>query len=129
MHKGWAVSNITPFNDHVLIELEKSEWATASEDVNDPDNPNAALAGTGIVIAIPERKTMQWFSSYNWIAEHSVISNSFMDDLHKTMQTLKGKRVYFEKRADIGNVVEDGDKKYATIKLSKITGIANANAN
>ena len=116
---------VIPFNDHILVELPRSDWATADDDQNDPNNPNAANAGTGTVVAIPERKQLLWFSSYNWIADGSLTFNSFMDDLYATMLELKGKKVWFEKRAEIGNVVEDGDKKYATIKLSKITGVSN----
>lgn len=108
---------IKPFNDHLLIELQKSEWATADEQ-GEQDDPRA---GSGIVVDVPEN--VYYFSSYTWIGDQNIDFSENWEPLQKVMKSLKGKRVYFEKRADIGNTIEDGDKKYATIKLSKITGV------
>ncbi|MBA3758884.1 hypothetical protein H0X10_04650 [Candidatus Saccharibacteria bacterium] len=115
---------IKAFNDHLLIELATSEWTTADESA-EQDDPRA---GTGIVVAVPDRKDVMYLSSYTWIADNSLASETFRDKVHAKMTEFKGKRVYFEKRAEIGNVIEDGDKKYATIKLSKIVGVADGTA-
>lgn len=108
---------VTPFNDHLLIELPKAEWATADEQ-GEQDDPRS---GSGVVVAVPE--VAFWLSSYTWIAERSVANPEVMATFGSLMNELMGKRVYFEKRADIGNTIEVGDKKYATIKLSKITAV------
>lgn len=108
---------IKPFNDHLLIELPKNEWATADEQ-GEQDDPRA---GSGIVVEVPNQ--LLYLSSYTWIADKTVGNPQYMEELYKWMKSLKGKRVYFEKRAEIGNTIEDGDKKYATIKLSKIVGV------
>lgn len=108
---------IKPFNDHLLIELPKNEWATADEQ-GEQDDPRA---GTGIVVGIPDQN--YYLSSYTWIADITANNVDARKFYHNVMAKLKGKRVYFEKRAEIGNTIEDGDKKYATIKLSKIVGV------
>lgn len=114
---------IRPYNDHLLIELPTSQFTTAADDANDPNNPNAANCGWGTVIGIPERKDVMYLSSYTWIAENSVFNIKDTSRIYEAMEKLMGKKVYFERRAEIGNTIEDGDKRYATIKLSKIVGV------
>lgn len=110
------------FNDHLLVEITKSEWATADEAAFDgKEDPRA---GSGIVVGIPELGDILFFSSYSWILEQSPFNQGMAKDMHKVMTGLMGKRVYFEKRADIGNTIEEDGKTFATIKLSKITGVA-----
>lgn len=109
---------IKPFNDHLLVELETSQWVAANTNNDGEQDPSA---GTGIVIDIPD--TFGWLSSYTWIAEASVFDNQAIRHMRDMMKDLKGKRVYFEQRAEIGNVIEQDGKKYAVIKLSKITGV------
>lgn len=108
---------ITPFNDHLLVELEKSQWTTA-DDKGETEDPNA---GSGIVVAIPTEHV--YLSSYTWVSDASMFDEDSLKELWEKMSKLIGKKVYFEKRAEIGNTIEDGDKTYATIKLSKITAV------
>jgi hypothetical protein len=107
-------------SDHVLVEIKKSEWATADEP--DPsgmgkEDPNA---GSGIVVGIPPLEDIMFFSSYNWILEQSVFNAEIAKKVHERMSALMGKKVYFEKRADVGNTIELDGTTFATIKLSKI---------
>lgn len=104
------------YNDHVLIEIEKSQWATANQE-GEEDSPNA---GSGIVVGIPDRDDIMFFSNYSWILEASPFNEEMLNKVHAKMKQLTGKRVYFEKRADLGNTIEEGDRTFATIKLSKI---------
>jgi hypothetical protein len=110
---------IQPFNDCLLVELPTSQWATADEQ-GEQDDPRA---GYGKVVKVPEPHDIMYLSSYTWIADRTIGDKNSLIALHKTMHSLMGSTVYFEKRAEIGNVIEDGDKKFATIKLSKVIGI------
>lgn len=109
------------YNDHVLVEIKKSEWATADEAAFDgKEDPRA---GYGVVIAIPELGDILFFSNYSWILEASPFNEDMCKQMHAKMTDLLGKKVYFEKRADIGNTVEEDGKTLATIKLSKIIAV------
>jgi co-chaperonin GroES (HSP10) len=103
-------------HDHVLVEIQKSEWATADV-VGEHEDPKA---GSGIVVAVPDKEDILFFSNYSWILEQSMLNESMAEKLHAKMSALIGKKVYFEKRADLGNTIEDGSKTYATIKFSKL---------
>lgn len=107
------------YNDHLLVELQKSEWATADV-AGEQEDPKA---GSGIVVKAPKLEDILYLSSYTWIAEETVVNEGLLTDIHAKMQKLVGKKVYFEKRADLGNTVEHDGKTYATIKLSKITAV------
>lgn len=109
---------IKPFNDHLLVELEVNQWSVANEQGEEQD----PKAGYGVVVDIPD--IFGWLSSYTWVADNTVGNEEYLQNMRKIMKDLVGKKVYFEQRAEIGNVIEDGDKKYAVIKLSKITGVA-----
>lgn len=108
---------VKPFNDHLLVELPKNEWATADEQ-GDQQDPRASY---GVVVDTPD--VMIWLSSYTWVSDQSLANEKLLLALAALMKRLKGRRVYFEARAEIGNTIEDGDKRYATIKLSKITAV------
>lgn len=109
------------FNDHLLVEIKKSEWATADEAAFDgKEDPRA---GYGTVIAIPDLEDIMYFSNYSWILESSPFNEAMAKKMHAKMSELLDKKVYWEKRADLGNVIEEDDKTIATIKLSKIIGV------
>ena len=108
---------IKAYNDHLLVELAKSKWTTV-KDESEQDDPNA---GYGTVVAVPD--TLMWLSNYSWMAENTLLNPDQLEVLMEQMTALVGKKVYFEKRSEIGNVIEDGDKTYATIKFSKITAV------
>jgi hypothetical protein len=105
-------------SDHVLVEIKKAEWATADED--DFSGKEDPRAGSGVVIGIPPLEDIMFFSSYNWILDQSVFNEEIAKKVHIRMTALMGKKVYWEKRADIGNTIELDGKTLATIKLSKI---------
>lgn len=107
---------IQPFGDVVLVEIEKSQWATADTE-GERDDPRV---GTGKVVAIPRIEDMLCLSSFTWVAEESLFNETQLSEVHATMQRLLGKRIYWEKRADIGMTSEDSS--YALIKLTKIVG-------
>lgn len=107
------------FNDHVLVEIKKSEWVT-SEDAEEHSSPKASF---GLVVAIPERENIMYFSNYSWILENSVFNEDVIDQMRSKMQNLLGKTVYWEQRAEIGNVIEEDGRTFATIKLSKVIGV------
>lgn len=111
---------LKPFNDHLLLELPQQQYVTANTDSDGQDDPNAAY---GTVITVPELIDVHYLSSYTWIADKSIGNAAFNAEVHKAMKNLVGKKVYFEKRTDIGNTIEHEGKKYATIKLSKIIAI------
>lgn len=110
---------IKPYNDHLLVEIKKSEWATA-DDMNEQNDPNA---GSAVVVGIPDRKNIYYLSSYSWMAESTLKDKDILEGMHKAMEQLLGKKVYFEKRSDIGTTIEHEGKTYATIKLSKIIAV------
>lgn len=103
-------------HDHVLVEIQKSEWATA-DTVGEHEDPKA---GSGVVVAVPDKADILFFSNYSWILEQSMLNEAMAEKLHAKMTALIGKKVYFEKRADLGNTMEDANKTYATIKFSKL---------
>lgn len=108
------------FNDHLLVELPQQQYVTANTDSDGQDDPNA---GYGVVVSVPELIDVHYLSSYTWIADKTVANAAATAEVHKAMKKLIGKKVYFEKRTDIGNTIEHEGKKYATIKLSKIIAI------
>lgn len=108
-------------HDHVLVEIQKSEWATA-DTIGEHEDPKA---GSGIVVAIPDKEDILFFSNYSWILEQSMLNASMGETLYTKMKELLGKKVYFEKRSDLGNTIEDGDKTYATVKFSKLIYVEN----
>lgn len=107
------------FGDHVLVELKKSEWSTADTQ-GEQEDPSA---GSGVVVAIPAKEDILFFSNYSWILEQSMLNKPMAEELHTKMSELNGKKVFWEKRADIGNTIEEDGKTYATIKLSKIIAV------
>jgi hypothetical protein len=109
------------YNDHLLVELNKSEWATSDDaDTTGKEDPNASK---GVVAAIPDLSDMHYLSSYSWISEDSVLQEDLLERVRTAMERLLGKTVYFEKRADLGNTIEYEGKTYATIKLTKIIAV------
>lgn len=109
-------------HDHVLVEIQKSEWATA-DNVAEHEDPKA---GSGIVVAVPSKGDILFFSNYSWILEQSMLNSDMAATLHEKMSALIGKKVYWEKRADIGNMIEIDGKTFATIKFSKLIYVEDA---
>lgn len=107
------------FNDHVMVEIKKPEWVTADEE-DFSGNKEDPRAGIGIVVAAPALEDIMFFSNYSWILEQSVFNTAVISKMHDKMSELVGKKVYFEKRSELGNTIDQGGKTYATIKLSKI---------
>lgn len=107
------------FGDNLLVEIKKSEWATADEQ-GEMDDPRA---GSGLVVAIPDAQDILYFGSFNWAFDQSAFNDRMRDDMLQVMERLFGKTVYFEKRADHGMTIEADGKTYAVIKLSKIIGV------
>lgn len=113
------------YNDHVLVEIKKTEWATSDEaDHTGKEDPKAS---SGVVVATPKIEDILFFSNYSWILEQSPFNTEMAEKMHKKMTELMGKKVYFEKRSDVGNTVEHDGKTFATIKLSKIIAVEEAN--
>lgn len=110
---------IKPFNDTLLVEITKSQWTTA-DDKGEHEDPNA---GTGIVVKVAGSADIQYFGSFNWAFDDSMFEQKVANELHNRMKKLINKRVYWEKYADKGVIVEDGDKSYALIKFSKIIAV------
>ena len=110
---------IQVFGDQLLVELPKQDWATADE-AGEQDDPRA---GTGTVIAIPDEQDILYLGSFNWAFDESFLSKDIAKDIRAVMERLKGKRIYWERHADKGLTIEDGDKKYAIIKLSKVIAV------
>lgn len=104
-------------HDHVLVEIKKSEFVTSGATDDMQEDPKA---GSGIVVAVPGVEDIMYFSSYSWILENSMLNEGMAKRLHEKMSALIGKKVYWEKRADIGNTIEDGDRTFATIKFTKL---------
>jgi len=107
------------FNDHLLVEIKKSEWVT-SEDAEEHSSPKASF---GVVVAIPKREDIMYFSNYSWILENSVFNDPVLILMLNRMESLLGKTIYWEQRAEIGNVIEEDGRTFATIKLSKVIGV------
>ncbi len=107
------------FNDHLLVEITKSQWAT-SDEVEEQQDPKASY---GVVVGIPKLEDIMYFSNYSWILEQSIFDNDTHERMHKRMETLMGKKIYWEKRAEVGNVLEEGEKTLAIIKLSKVIAV------
>lgn len=107
------------FNDHLLVEIKKSEWVT-SEDAEEHSSPKASF---GVVVAIPEPSDIMYFSNYSWILENSVFNVEIVNEMYSRMKSLLNKTIYWEQRAEIGNVIEEDGRTFATIKLSKVIGV------
>lgn len=107
------------FGDNLLVELKKSEWATADEQ-GEMDDPRA---GSGVVVGIPEAQDILYFGSFNWAFDDSVFNDAMRSEMLTVMNRLQGKTVYFEKRADHGMTIDHDGKTYAVIKLSKVIGV------
>ena len=111
---------VQPTNDTILIEMPRSEFATADE-TGEREDPRA---GFGTVVAIPDQADIMYFGSFHWAFDESLFNEALAKKVHARMKQILGKKVYFEKHAEKGMVIEDGDHTYALIKLTKIVGVA-----
>lgn len=105
-----------PFNDLMLVKLESSPWLTNRIE-SDHEDP---LAGSGVVVAIPDFDDILYFGSFNWAFDESMLNEKVAHQVHAKMTALLGKTIYFEKLADRGLTLQDGDTSYALIKLTKV---------
>lgn len=101
--------NIKPVNDHILVELNKTDSSIIIAD-------DGQSITRGTVIATPD--DIPFISTTGWVKEDG--TGKFQWLLNKYH---KGQIVYFRKYADQDCLIKKDNKDYALIRLTDVMGV------
>ena len=101
--------NIKPVNDHILVELNKTDSTIVIAD-------DGQSITRGVVVAAPE--DIPYLSTTGWITKDEEGNFAWL-----TKKYHKGQIVYFRKYADQDCLIKKDNKDYALIRLTDVMGV------
>lgn len=102
-----------PLNDHVLVELDNKRYGNFTSSVNEEGHT------IGTLIAVSDK--IHYLSSFSFVLEDSFKYPEKLEEIRQYWKERIGKKVRFEERADKGMTFEEDGKKYATVRITKLT--------
>lgn len=99
-----------PINDLAKIEVgnKESKLIDLAQDT----------AESGILVELPDK--FNYFGFWSFAFENSFMSRDDLDSIYEYWKIYIGKRVYWTALSEKGNILKEGDKSYAFVKLTSL---------
>lgn len=103
-----------PLNDHVLVELDDKKYGNFTSSEEEQGHT------VGTLVAVSDK--IHFLSSFSFVLEDSFKYPEKLEEIRQYWLSKIGTKVRWEARADNGMTFEEDGKKYATIRITKLTG-------
>lgn len=107
---------LKPINDLAMIEVtnNKNKVIDLSKDT----------AESGILVQLPDQ--FNYVGMWSFAFEDSFMNREKLNQIYEYWKTKIGQRVFWTALSEKGNILKDGEKEYAFVKLTSLIAIAEA---
>lgn len=100
---------LKPLNDLAKIELDSDVFGFGGE---------KDTAECGVLVELPDQ--FNYFGMWSFAFEESFMAKEKLEGLYDYWSTKIGRKVYWTALSEKGNIIKDGTKKYALVKLTSL---------
>ena len=103
-----------PLNDHVLVELDNKKYGNFTSSEEEQGHT------VGTLVAVSDK--IFTLSSFSFVLEDSFKYPEKLEEIRQHWQSKIGAKIRWEERADKGMTFDEDGRKFAMIKILKLTG-------
>lgn len=109
---------LSPINDLCKVEITTS---------NKIMNLSKDTAENGILLELPDR--MFYLGFWSFAFDSSLGNGEVLESIYEYWKGHIGKRVFWTALSEKGNILKEGDKEYAFVKLTSLIAIGDPDSN
>lgn len=110
---------LKPINDLAKIRISDTKPKIIRETKDTSES--------GVLVELPDK--FNYFGFWSFAFENSFMNREALDDIYKYWEQQIGKRVFWTALSEKGNILEDGEERFAFVKLTSLIAIDEADSN